>query len=420
MWIAVASIALTLLAVWLVLTLGIGEKRLDQRVERQYGSDDPQFRRALGSLLGPPILQGNRVEVLKNGDQIFPAMLAAIRVAERTITFETFIYWSGAIGREFADALSERSKAGVRVHVLLDWFGSARMDDSLIENMRAAGIELKRYHKPHWSHLPKLNNRTHRKLLMLDGMTGFTGGVGIAPQWCGDAQDAAHWRDNHFRVTGPVVAHLQAVFMSNWIKATGAVLHGQAYFPELKPCGDLPAQMFSSSPSGGSESMHLMYLLTIAAASESMDLSTPYFVPDELATKALVKAARRGVKVRIITPSQRTDSPLVRHASRARWGPLLAVGIEIWEYQPTMYHCKAMLVDRLLASIGSTNFDNRSFALNDEANLNVLDAALADELTVLFEQDLQSARRVTLEAWQRRPLKEKLLERAASLIGAQL
>ncbi|MEO8248314.1 MAG: cardiolipin synthase [Burkholderiales bacterium] len=420
MWIALVSIGLTLLVVWLVLTLNVGETRIDQRVTREYGSADPQFRRALGSLLGPPIVEGNWVEILKNGEQIFPAMLEAIRSARQTITFETFIYWSGSIGDEFADALAERARQGVRVHVLLDWFGSARMEDRLIEKMRAAGIEVKRYHKPHWSRLPKLNNRTHRKLLVIDGTTGFTGGVGIAEQWRGQAQDPDHWRDNHYRVEGPVVAHLQGVFMSNWIKATGAVLHGEAYFPELQPRGDLPAQMFSSSPSGGADSMHLMYLMTIAAASSSIDLSTPYFVPDELATKALTEAARRGVKVRIITPSSHTDSPVVRRASRSRWGPLLAAGIEIFEYQPTLYHSKVLVVDRLLASIGSTNFDNRSFALNDEANLNVLHQGLAAELNEIFEQDLEQAERVTLEAWQGRPLKEKLIERAASLLGAQL
>ncbi|MGB7988738.1 MAG: cardiolipin synthase [Candidatus Methylophosphatis roskildensis] len=420
MWIALVSVALTLFVVWLVLTLNVGETRIDQRVQREYEAADPQFRRALGSLLGPPIVAGNRVDVLKNGEQIFPAMLAAIRAARRTITFETFIYWSGSIGQEFADALSERSKAGVRVHVLLDWFGSARMDDSLIETMRSAGVEIKRYHKPHWSRLPKLNNRTHRKLLVVDGTIGFTGGVGIADQWRGAARDEDHWRDNHYRIEGPVVAHLQGVFMSNWIKATGAVLHGEHYFPALEPRGDLPAQMFSSSPSGGADSMHLMYLMTVTAAASSIDLSTPYFVPDDLATKALVEAARRGVRVRVIVPSQRTDSPVVRRASRARWGPLLAAGIEIHEFQPTMLHNKMLVVDRLLASIGSTNFDNRSFALNDEANLNVLDTGLAGQLAAIFEDDLQRAERVTLEAWQNRPWREKMIERAASLLGAQL
>lgn len=420
MWIALASVVLTLVAVWLVLTLNVGETRIDQRVTREYASAEPQFQRALGSLLGPPIVEGNRVDVLRNGEAIFPAMLEAIRSAKRTITFETFIYWSGSIGGEFADTLAERARQGVRVHVLLDWFGSARMDDRLIEQMRGAGIEVKRYHKPHWSRLPKLNNRTHRKLLVVDGTIGFTGGVGIADQWRGHAQDADHWRDNHYRVEGPVVAHLQGVFMNNWIKATGCVLHAKAYFPPLEARGDLPAQMFSSSPSGGADSMHLMYLMTIAAASNSIDLSTPYFVPDQLATKALVEAARRGVKVRIITPSRRTDSPVVRKASRARWGPLLAAGIEIFQYQPTLCHNKLLVVDRLLASIGSANFDNRSFALNDEANLNVLHEGFAAELVDAFEQDLKRCERTTLQAWQSRPWKEKLLERAASLLGPQL
>ena len=320
LWIGLGSSLATLGVVLLVLNLSAGEKKIDQRLERLYSTHDPQFRRSLGVLLGPGILEGNRVDLLRNGNEIFPAMLTAIRQAERTVTFETYIYWSGSIGREVADALSERAQAGVKVHVLLDWLGSAKMDEQSLAAMQAAGVEIERYHEPHWSNLQRVNNRTHRKLLVVDGRVDFTGGVGVADQWRGSAEDPAHWRDSHFRVVGPVVAQMQAVFNDSWVKATGRVLHGELYLPALSPEGGMPAQVFSSSPTGGSESMQLMYLMAITAARTSIHLSSAYFVPDELAVHALAAAARRGVKVQIITPGGEIDAELVRRASRARWG----------------------------------------------------------------------------------------------------
>src|ERR1043166_3338075 len=227
------AIGLTLLAVLLVVNFTGGEKKIEQRIPRLYGSDDPLFRRAMGGLLGPVILPGNRFEFLLNGDQIFPAMLAAIRRAEKTITFETYIYWSGTVGREFAEALAERARAGVKVHVLLDWVGSSKLEASQLELMEKSGATIRKFHKPAWYNLARMNNRTHRKLLVTDGKVGFTGGVGIADLWSGHAQDPEHWRDTHFRAEGPVVAQMQAVFLDNWTKATGEVMHGADYFPEL-------------------------------------------------------------------------------------------------------------------------------------------------------------------------------------------
>jgi cardiolipin synthase A/B len=419
-WVAVASMLLALGGVFLALNLSSGERKIEQQLEPLYGTEDPQFRRAMSALLGPPIIDGNRTEVLLNGDAIFTSMLQAIRQARRTITFETYIYWSETIGREFADALIERARAGVKVHVLLDWVGSAKMEQRFLDEMKAAGVQIERFHKPHWAHLGRLNNRTHRKVLVVDGEVGYTGGVGIADKWRGNAQDRDHWRDTHFRVEGPVVAQMQAVFMDNWIKATGRVLHGEAYFPELKPRGDHAAQMFSSSPTGGSESMHLMYLMALTAARRTIHLSSSYFVPDELATKALIDAARRGVKVQVLVPGPDIDTEVVRKASRARWGPLLEAGVRIAEYQPTMFHCKVLVVDGLMVSVGSTNFDNRSFRLNDEANLNVIHAEFARQQIEIFERDLAQSRLVTLQAWQQRPRREKAIEHAASLLGDQL
>ncbi len=414
------TVVVTLLGVLIVVNFMGGEKKIERRIERLYTVDDARFAQELGVLLGPPFIDGNRHTVLRNGDEIFPAMLAAIRGARKSITFETYIYWSGDIGREFAEALAERARNGVKTHVLLDWVGSAKMDDSLIDTMTAAGVQIRKFHPPHWSKLGRLNNRTHRKLLVADGRIAFTGGVGIAPQWGGQAQDPDHWRDTHFQVEGPVVAQMQAVFLDNWIKVTGDVLHGADYFPVLAPVGSARAQMFSSSPSGGAESMQLMYLLAITSASRSIDLSASYFVPDELALRALVEAIQRGVKLRIVVPGEHIDSETVRSASRAQWGPLLAAGAIIAEYRPTMFHCKVMIVDDLMVSVGSTNFDNRSFRLNDEATLNILDASFAKQQRAIFEADLSRSRPISFAQWSERPLKEKIGERLASLIGSQL
>ncbi len=420
-WKLVAGGALLLLVVGLAAANFVGgEKKIERRIERLYALDDARFTQELGVLLGPPFLAGNAVRALLNGEQIFPRMLAAIRNAQESITFETYIYWSGDIGRAFADALAERARHGVKVHVLLDWVGSAKMDDKLIDGMTQAGIEVRRFHPPHWSHLGRLNNRTHRKLLVTDGRVGFTGGVGIAPQWTGRAQDPEHWRDSHFEVDGPVVAQMQSVFIDNWIKVTGDVLHGPAYFPALVPAGPSQAQMFSSSPSGGSESMQLMYLLAVTAASRSIDLSASYFVPDPLTMQALLDAVKRGVELRIVVPGKHIDSDTVRSASRAMWGPLLSAGAIIAEYEPTMYHCKEMIVDRLLVSVGSTNFDNRSFRLNDEATLNIVDKAFAAAQTAVFEADLAQSRKITLAEWRERPWRERLGEWLASVVGSQL
>jgi len=404
----------------IALNLTAGEKQIERPLVRLYDTGDPQFARAMGVLLGPPLVAGNRFDVLLNGDEIFPAMLSAIRSAERTITFESYIYWSGTVGREFADALAERARSGVKVHLLLDWLGSSKLDPNQLATMVDAGVSVRRFHEPAWYDLDKLNNRTHRKVLVVDGRIGFTGGVGIADVWSGHAQDPDHWRDTHFRAEGPVVAQMQAVFMDNWIKVTGEVLHGAEYFPALEKRGDAAAQMFSSSPEGGGESMHLMYLLAITAAAKSIQLSSAYFVPDGLARDALIAAAKRRVRVQIITPGKHMDAETVRKASRAQWGDLLEAGIEISEYQPTMYHCKVLVVDGVWVSVGSTNFDNRSFRLNDEANLNIYDAAFAALATAVFERDLERAKEITYEMWRHRPWQEKVMEHVSALVSSQL
>jgi cardiolipin synthase len=396
------------------------DTRIKRSFEHRHDVAHPQFVRSMGVLLGPALVEGNRAETLLNGDEIFPAMLAAIRGAKKTITFETYIYWSGSIGKEFAEALSERARNGVKVHVLLDWIGTQKMDGALLDEMKKSGIEIQKYHPIRWYTLDRINNRTHRKLLVTDGRIGFTGGVGIADDWTGNAQDEAHWRDSHYRVTGPVVAQMQAAFVDNWTKVSGHVLNGDDYFPPLAPAGEHFGQVFKSSVDGGAESMHLMYLLSIAAAAKSIDLSMAYFVPDELALDALEAALKRGVKVRIILPGKHIDSSFVRRASRSTWGRILRAGAQIHEYQPTMYHCKVFVVDGLWTSVGSTNFDSRSFRLNDEANLNIYDRAFAQRQIQDFEADLKRSRAVSLQEWENRPWNEKAWEHFLGLFGSQL
>lgn len=414
------GIVIGLVSATLIANFLSNEKHIRRKLPPAYGTSDPQFIRSLSGLLGPPLTQGNDIRILVNGVRIFPAMLEAIRAARRTITFETFIYWRGQIGREFAHALAERARAGVQVRVLIDFVGSSKMDPELLRLIETAGAQVVRYHPLSWYHLARFNNRTHRKLLIIDGRIGFTGGVGIADEWGGDAEDEHHWRDTHFRVEGPVVTQMQATFMTNWIKARGEVEHTEAFFPEQPQAGEYLAQMFHSSPQEGSENIRLMYHLSIAAAREQILLTQAYFVPDDLTTELLTAALRRGVRVQIITPGPAIDHKVVRRASRGRWGPLLRAGARIHEYQPTNIHAKIMIVDSVWATVGSTNFDNRSFRLNDEANLNVYDREFCRELEAQFAADLARSREITLAEWERRPRSERIKERLAGLLRSQL
>ena len=418
--IAILTFLGTGLAVLLIANLSLGDKRIDQNVASLYTVEDPQFVRTMNVMLGPALLQGNRTQALLNGDQIFPDMLKAIRGAQKTITFEMYIYWKGSIGEEFTAALIERAQAGVKAHVLIDALGSQKIDQQIIERMKDAGVRVEIYNPLRWYSIGQMNNRTHRKILVVDGKVGFTGGVGIGDEWTGNAEDREHWRDTHFRVEGPAVAQMQAAFMENWIEVTGEVLHGADYFPELARAGDQMAQFFVSSPGGGGESAQLLYLMSIAAAGKSIQLSAAYFVPDDNEVRQFVEARKRGVRVQIIVPGKETDSPMVRSASRSTWGDLLRAGVEIYEYQPTFYHVKVMIVDGLWVTVGSTNFDSRSFSTNDEANLNVYDRGFAQAQVKIFEGDLKRTRRISLEEWQSRPFTERLWEHTLGLLSSQL
>jgi cardiolipin synthase len=418
----IAGIAslVTALVVLILVNVTSGEHKISNPVSSPFGVSDPQFGRAMSALFGPPLIGGNRVTPLYNGSQIFDAMLESIRHAQRSVTFETYIYWSGSVGQHFTEALIERAHAGVKVHLIIDAVGSGKMDSTQVQAMREAGAEVEKYQPIHWYSLDRINNRTHRKLLIVDGKVGFTGGVGIADKWDGNAQDPDHWRDTHFRVVGPVVAQMQATFVEHWLTTKGDLLQGPDYFPQLGPEGDTSAQMVRSSFDDGTESIRLLYLLSVASARHSVLIENSYFVPDDLSVETIVAARARGVDVELIVPGPQIDSEVTRAASRERWAPLLDAGVEIYEFQPTMFHCKVMVVDDLWVSVGSTNFDNRSFRLNAEANLNALDHGLALDEVEAFKRDRRRSRPITRAEWQRRSRLDRLGDWLAGLVGSQL
>ena len=374
-----------------------GGKKIRQNIQPLYSATSPSFRQATGSLLSGNFVPGNNIVTLVNGDQIFPAMLRAIRGAQKTVDFETYVFSDGEIARQFTEALAERAAAGVKVNAILDAQGTNKMGRENLARLRSAGVDVEKYHSLFWWDIRRFNNRTHRKLLIIDGKTAFIGGVGIAQEWSGHAQSPKHWRDNHYQVIGPVVAELQGIFMDNWLKTRGVVLHGPDYFPPLAPAGSYLAQAFKSSPRQGDIDMHLMYLLAIASAQKTLRIENAYFLPDDKTREELMAAARRGVKVEVLVPGKQIDQKLVRLASRRYWPALIGAGIKIYEYQPTMVHVKLMVVDDIFVSVGSGNFDNRSIRLNDEANLDVLDRGFAAQQTRLFEMDKGKSREVTLD-----------------------
>ncbi len=353
----------------------------------------PEFRQGLGAVIEPGFIEGNRVVVLSNGDEIFPAMLAAIRSARKTIDLETFVFEKGEVPEAFAKALEERARAGVKVNVIVDAVGGSK-SRPYQKRLRDAGVQLEPFHSVWWLNPRRYNYRTHRKLLIVDGRIGFIGGVGIADEWAGNASSSAEWRDLHFRVEGPVVAQLQGAFSANWFHTHHEVLLGTEYFPPLAPAGHTPARVFNSSPRQTRAAVELSYQLAIAAAQRSLVIESPYFVPSRALIDALCAASRRGVHVQILMPGEHIDQKAVRRASRKRWPELLQAGVELFEYQPTMIHTKLLIADGYFVSIGSANFDPRSLAINDECNLNALDSALAQRLTTIFQRDLLRAKPV--------------------------
>ncbi|MCU1350457.1 MAG: phospholipase D/Transphosphatidylase [Acidobacteria bacterium] len=403
-------------------TLPIVRRKLPMRyhMKHQFGVRDTAFLQTMYALTGAPIAGGNCVELLKNGVQIFPSMLAAIRVAKKTINLEFYIYWDGEIGRQFAEALAERARAGVKVKIILDAVGSSRMSQALIDFMSRNGVDLEWYHPLRWYTLSRFNHRTHRKLLIVDGSVGFSGGVGIADEWLGDADAPGHWRETMIRVEGPVVTQMQFAFMDNWVKSRGEILTGLDYFPEVPPCGPHLTQVIKSSPSEGSSTVKLLYVISIVSAQKSIYINNAYFVPDYDTIRALESAVRRGVDVRVIVPGEFTDVPIVRQASRWHYEQLLRHGIRIFEYQPTMMHAKTMVVDGVWLTVGSSNFDDRSFRLNDEVNVNVHGEDVAARAEAMFHEDLARSEEVKIRKWLKRHWLDKAKEWVADWFKPQL
>ena len=402
--------------------LPIIRRRLPMRyhMKHQFGVRDMAFLQTMHALTGAPMSNGNRVEILKNGVEIFPSMLAAIRAARKTINLEFYIYWDGEIGRHFAEALAERSRAGVAVKVILDAVGSSTMSRSLIDFMQRNGIDMEWCHPLRWYTLSRFNHRTHRKLLVVDGEIGFSGGVGIADEWLGDADAKNHWRETVARVEGPVVTQMQFAFMDNWVKSRGELLTGLDYFPAVEPRGHQLAQVIKSSPSEGSSTVKLLYIVSMVSAQQRIWISNAYFVPDKDTNRALEGAVRRGVDVRVIVPGELVDVPIVRQASRLLYAGLLDRGVRLFEYQPTMMHAKTMVVDGIWSTVGSSNFDDRSFRLNDEVNVNIFDEAIAARMEAMFEEDLARSEEIKIRPWMRRPRFSKLKERISGLLKPQL
>lgn len=376
---------------------------------------EANFFRTIEAHTDAPIVSGNRIEILLNGDETFPMMLREISRAKSTITFAQYLYEDGSIARELAQAFAERCRAGVKADILLDSHGSGKAPSEIIATMKDAGCHVEYFRRIEadgiifpWK-LLRYNYRSHRRVLVIDGQIGFTGGYGISDAWTGNGRTPEHWRDTNARIEGPVVRFLQAAFAESWLETTGIAIGGDGYFPRLEPSGKLPAQIVKSSPTGGSFQNYMLFLLSINSAKKSILITNPYFIPDSVMTKALVKAAARGVRVLVLLPGE-IDSHLTYTASRSHYGPFLRGGVQIFEYKASLMHAKTIVVDGVWLTIGSTNFDNRSFALNQEINLTVYDSGLAHRLEEIFQEDLKYSQQITYEQWQSRSIFERIFE----------
>lgn len=392
------------------------EKKITHPIRVDYGVDHPQFGRTVSQLLGPPLVDGNTVDIFENGVEIFPAMIDAIRQAKRSVTFENFVFTEGKVTRQFSEALAERARNGVKVHFLQDAMGCNCVDGRDMQLMLDAGCEVEIFR---YINL-QFNERTHRKLLVIDGHVGFIGGVGISDDWDGDADHPDHWRDTQYRVEGPVVAQMQQAFLDNWAQTRGCVLHGEEYFPESNKPGSYFCQVFQSSASQGADSARMMFLFSIAAARKNIRIGNAYFIPDDLTISTLIEARERGVDIEVIVPGPLIDQRVARYVGRSRWAGMLKAGVRFYEYQPSRYHCKYMIVDDRWVSVGSCNFDNRSLRLNEEANLNVCEPAFATRHLKIFEADKANSHEVTWHDWVSRPLAEKIQGHLGCLLRSQL
>ena len=380
------------------------EPRSDQECTRR-------IRRTLEGVLGVPATEGNAIEVLRNGDEIFPSMLDAIAGAEHTIDFLTFVYWAGEIGRVFAVALAERARAGVRVRVLLDGYGCRPMERDLLGQMADGGVQVRWFRPLRRLHLGQVNHRTHRKVLIVDEAVAFTGGVGIADEWKGDARDEHEWRDTHFRFEGPIVDGLRAAFLDNWAE-TDPVLYedGVDRFPEQPQPGNAVTQCIRGASETGWSDVATLLRTLLQLAEDHVRITTAYFVPDEELTTRLCDAADRGVDVDVLIPGPHADKRVVQLAAESSYAPLLEHGVSIWNYQPTMLHAKIMTVDGHVANLGSANLNRRSFSLDEEINIVALEPDLIALLDRQFEEDLSRSVRIEPGGWDRRSRTQRMVE----------
>ena len=411
-----AFVILLVAAAVVALGLLFAQDQVTLQMRSAVSADDSRHAEYVAALVGTELSHGNAFDVLTNGDQMFPPMLEAIDKARRRISFETYIFDEGEVARRFTEALERAARRGVTVNIVVDAVGAGTAAKEHFERLRQAGCRVAQFNVPAWYSLEEINYRTHRKILVVDGETAFTGGAGIADHWLGNADSKEHWRDTQVRVRGPVVRMMEAAFYENFLEADGTT--PPVLDPAPPPVGDQgQALVVRSSPSGGSNDLKRLYLLALAAARRSLDITTPYFVTDESTLWSLEDAVRRGVKIRVLMEGDLTDAMPVKYASRHMYDRLLQQGVELYEYQPTMMHTKTLMVDGTWSIFGSANFDNRSLELNDEMNLAVNSHSLARRFLDDFETDLKASRRITLEEWRRRPLLAKMRERFWTAFG---
>ncbi len=416
-WLAIAGM---ILAAYLAFLLNPVEEEPRYGLDHEFAIESSEFLASIAGATNAPFIPGNRLDIYNNGDEFYPTMLTAIEQAQQTITIEAYIYWAGNIGRRFAEALAAKAKSGVSVKILLDAVGSSTISQEILETLENSGCQVRWYHPVRWYTINRVNNRTHRKSLIIDGRIGFTGGAGITDHWLGDAEDAEHWRDIQIRIEGPSVISLQTGFARNWLETTGELVSGDTYYPPPKQAGSLAVQSILSSPETGSSTVRIMYYLSIVCARKSIYIANPYFVPDEQAINILIDAKRRGVDVKIMVTGSHNDNFLARYNGTRIYGNLLAAGVEVYEYERTMLHQKYMVCDGIWSTVGTTNFDNRSFGLNDENNLCVFDRKLGVKWEQIFFDDLKSSRRIAVEDWRKRGVRMRVAEWIASLLRDQV
>lgn len=388
-------------------------------LEPDFDTGSAEFRTTMAGATGMPLVDGNRVEIYNNGDEFFPAMLDTIESARLSITMEQYIFWNGQVGRRFAEAFAERAREGVQVKLLLDAIGSASLGPDIFKILETGGCQLAWFHPIHWYTLNRANQRNHRKSLIVDGRIAFTGGSGLADHWLGSAENPQEWRDIQIRVEGPAAIAQQAGFAQNWLQTTGEIIGGHEFFPEPGAAGDVSIQTILSSPSGAGAA-GTMYLIAVQCARRSLYIANPYFIPDARVIEILAAARRRGVTIKLMLAGNHNDTWWARQNSVRLYGKLLEAGVEMYEYQPTMLHQKTMLADGVWATVGTANFDNRSFALSEETNVCFHDPFLVEQLREVFLRDLALCRPIDLPTWKQRGAWQQTKEMLASLLENQV